>query len=261
MTEVPEGVDLAQPAGIGVAGVTAWETLHARAELAADDRVLVLGASGGVGSIAVQLADGTGAVVWGQTTQADKMAAIEEGGADRVVVVADAGGLVDAVAELEPTVILDGLGGAYTAASVEALVPLGRLVVYGTSADQSTLNLRVLYRKGSLLGYGGLVVAEESGAGAGRPSGEVAEDRCRSPSSWCRWTRRPSATGASSSGVSPASSSSTPAPERGAPAGAVAPNPIQMWPARSIRPSSEEMAAWRRMLRAIEDSCSSARAA
>jgi NADPH2:quinone reductase len=155
------GKDAFMP-GIGVAGVTAWNALHARAELRADDRVLVLGASGGVGSMAVQLAHAAGAVVWGQTTQAEKTAAIEEGGADRVVVT-DADGLVGAVAELEPTVILDGLGGAYTAASVDALVPLGRLVVYGTSADvESTLNLRVLYRKAvSLLGYGGLVVADE----------------------------------------------------------------------------------------------------
>ena len=112
--------------------------------------------------MAVQLAHAAGAVVWGQTTQDEKTAAIEEGGADRVVVT-DADGLVGAVAELEPTVILDGLGGAYTAASVEAVAPLGRLVVYGTSADvESTLNLRVLYRKAvSLLGYGGLVVADD----------------------------------------------------------------------------------------------------
>lgn len=160
--ELPAGTDLAQAAGIGVAGVTAWNALHARAGLSDADRVLVLGASGGVGSMAVQLAHAAGAVVWGQTTQDAKVASIEETGADRAVV-AEAGGLVAAVAELEPTVILDGLGGAYTAASVEALAPLGRLVVFGTSADvESTLNLRVLYRKAvSLLGYGGLVVADD----------------------------------------------------------------------------------------------------
>jgi NADPH2:quinone reductase len=160
--ELAPDTDLAQAAGLGVAGVTAWNALHARAGLREDDRVLVLGASGGVGSMAVQLAHVAAAVVWGQTTQVDKAAAIEESGADRVVVT-DADGLVAAVAELEPTVIVDGLGGVYTAASVEALAPLGRLVVYGTSADvESTLNLRVLYRKAvSLLGYGGLVVADD----------------------------------------------------------------------------------------------------
>jgi len=160
--ELAADTDLAQAAGIGVAGVTAWNSLHSRAGLRDDDRVLVLGASGGVGSMAVQLAHAAGAVVWGQTTQVEKVAGIEEGGADRVVVT-DADGLVAAVAELEPTVVLDGLGGPYSRAGVEALAPLGRLVVYGTSADvESTLNLRVLYRKSvSLLGYSGLVLADD----------------------------------------------------------------------------------------------------
>ena len=162
VTEVPEGVDLAQVAGLGVAGVTAWASLHDRAQLGPDDRVLVLGASGGVGSLAVPLAQGTAATVWGQTTQATKVPVIEAAGADHVVV-ADAGELAAAVAELQPTVIMDGVGGAFTAVAVDVLAPNGRIVVYGTSADQvSSLNLRVLYRKnGSILGYGGMVLAEE----------------------------------------------------------------------------------------------------
>jgi NADPH2:quinone reductase len=165
VTEVAEGVDLAQLAGLGVAGVTAWASLHDRAQLGPDDRVLVLGASGGVGSLAVPLAQGTAATVWGQTTQTAKVPVIEAAGADRVVV-ADAGGLADAVAELQPTLIMDGVGGAFTAAAVEVLAPRGRIVVYGTSADQvASLNLRVLYRKnGSILGYGGMVLPEDKRA-------------------------------------------------------------------------------------------------
>jgi NADPH2:quinone reductase len=163
VTEVPEGVDLAQLAGLGVAGVTAWASLYDRAQLTADDRVLILGASGGVGSLAVPLAQGTAATVWGQTTQAEKVPVIEAAGADHVVVVAEAGELAAAVAELRPTVIMDGVGGAFTAAAVEVLHTNGRIAVYGTSADQmASLNLRVLYRKnGSILGYGGLVMADE----------------------------------------------------------------------------------------------------
>jgi NADPH2:quinone reductase len=159
---LPDGVDLRQVAGIGVAGITARSSLHTLARVGAEDRVLVLGASGGVGAVAVQLARATGATVWGQTTQAAKEAAITAGGAARAVV-ADAAGLVEAVSELKPTVILDGLGGAFTTAAVEALEPHGRLVIYGTSSDvQSTLNLRVLYRKGAaVLGYAGLLLSED----------------------------------------------------------------------------------------------------
>ena len=47
---LPAGADLAQVAGIGVAGTTAYLSLHDRAHVTSNDRVLVLGASGGVGA-------------------------------------------------------------------------------------------------------------------------------------------------------------------------------------------------------------------
>jgi NADPH2:quinone reductase len=156
--DVPAGIDLAAAAALPVAGITAWQAVHAKAHVQADDRVLVLGASGGVGSLAVQLAKETGATVWGQTGREAKAAGIEASGADRAVV-ASASGLAAAVGELEPTVVLDALGGDFTDAAVEAIAVGGRLVVYGTSSDEVvTLNLRRLYRKGAtLLGYSGLV--------------------------------------------------------------------------------------------------------
>ena len=40
------------------------------------DRVIVLGASGGVGSLVVQLAKGRGVVVWGQTSNREKAESI-----------------------------------------------------------------------------------------------------------------------------------------------------------------------------------------
>ncbi len=79
------------------------------------------------------------------------------------MVVADAGRLAEAVAELRPTVVFDGLGGGFTGAAVEALRPHGRLVLYGASAGgEGQLPLRTLYRKGiTVLGYAGLLVPDE----------------------------------------------------------------------------------------------------
>jgi NADPH2:quinone reductase len=153
--EVADSFDLAQLAGIGVAGVTAWQAVHAKANVGPDDRVLVLGASGGVGSVAVQMATACGATVWGQTTNKAKAGRIPAAH----VVVADDTELVAALDGFEPTVVLDPLGGGYTKAAVEALAPRGRLVVYGTSADeQVAFNLRTFYRKGLVLsGYSGLI--------------------------------------------------------------------------------------------------------
>lgn len=156
---LPAGADLAQVAGIGVAGTTAYLSLHDRARVTGNDRVLVLGASGGVGAMAVRLAKVVGAVVWGQTGSEAKVSGIIASGADRAVV-ADAGALAAAVAELAPTVVLDGLGGPYVDAAVAAMAPGGRYVTYGTSADtQVTFDMRQFYRKGlSLLGYSGLIL-------------------------------------------------------------------------------------------------------
>ena len=159
---IAAGLDLAQVAGLPVAGITAWMSLHGRAQIGPLDRVLILGASGGVGAVAVQLAKAVGASVWGQTGSAAKVEGIRANGADNVVV-AGADGIEAASASFEPTVILDSLGGAYTDAAIASIANKGRLVVFGTSNnEQVTLNLRRLYRKGvSLLGYSGLVDTPE----------------------------------------------------------------------------------------------------
>lgn len=155
---VADGLDLAQVAAMPVAGITAFQALHGRAHLAADDRVLVLGASGGVGALAIQLVKAAGATAWGQTGSASKVDGIVANGADHVVVTG-ADGLEAAVETYQPTVILDALGGPFTDAAIGVIANKGRLVVYGTSnAEQVSINLRRLYRKGvNLLGYAGLV--------------------------------------------------------------------------------------------------------
>jgi NADPH2:quinone reductase len=159
---LPDGTDPAVAAGLGVAGITAWNCVHRLGRCAAEDRVLVLGASGGVGSLAVQIAAATGATVWGQSTSEAKVGGIRALGAAQVVVT-EADGLAAAVADLAPTLVVDGLGGDFTRAAVEALQPGGSVVLFGVSAgDDLRLSGRGLYRKGaSLLGYTGLVEPAE----------------------------------------------------------------------------------------------------
>lgn len=147
---LPEGVDPQQAAGAAVAGSTAI-ALSEVASIGAEDRVLVLGASGGVGSLMIQVAKTAGATVWGQTTSRDKAGFLEELGVDRAVV-ADADELPTATSEFDPTVAIDPLGDGFTRAAVEALQPFGRIALYGTSAGHlQEIDLRTLYRKGILL--------------------------------------------------------------------------------------------------------------
>lgn len=63
MTRTPAGMDLVQAAAIPLAALTAWQALFDVAGLEAGQRLLVTGGSGGVGSMAVQLAKAHGAHV------------------------------------------------------------------------------------------------------------------------------------------------------------------------------------------------------
>jgi NADPH2:quinone reductase len=163
VVDVPDEVPLDQAAGLGVAGTTAWCLVHDVGRLGAQDRVLVLGASGGVGSLAVQLAKASGATVLGQTSDGEKAGYIQGLGADEVVV-ADADGLTEATKAFAPTVALDPLGDGYTGAAVAAMAPFGRLILFGTSAGPvaERFELRTLYRKSiDLLTYSGTIERQE----------------------------------------------------------------------------------------------------
>jgi NADPH2:quinone reductase len=160
--DLPEGVHAREAAAMGVAGLTAWKTVCELARVGADDRVLVLGAPGGVGTMIVSLAHAAGATVWGQTGSEDKTDLIREQGADRALV-AGPDQLSDAIAELEPTVVFDPLGGGFVQPALDALTVRGRLVSFGTSAGPDIqINIQTLYRKMiSLLGYGGMQLGQE----------------------------------------------------------------------------------------------------
>lgn len=161
VVRVPAGVDPLDAAGIGLAGVTAWGVVHATAALAEDDRLLVLGASGGVGTLVVQLARARGARVWAHVSTAADAADLEARGAHRAVVT-DAAGLREASRELKPTVVVDALGGAFAADAVHALTPGGRLVVYGTSAGPlAEVDFGLVYRKAlTIRGHAALATAD-----------------------------------------------------------------------------------------------------
>jgi NADPH:quinone reductase len=181
LTDIPAGVDLAEASAMGVAGTTAWRTATEQARVTADDRVVVLGASGGVGSILVSICCSLGARVWGQTGNPDKAAFVTGLGAEEAVT-AGAGEMAAAVAPLVPTVVFDGLGDGFSAAAVEALSPFGRLVSFGVSAGpMAEINMQSLYRKGlTVHGYGGLIAPEERlAAGKTAALNALAEGRLR----------------------------------------------------------------------------------
>jgi NADPH2:quinone reductase len=162
IVELPRGVELRDAAAMGVAGLTAYNAVRDLAQVGPDDRVLVLGASGGVGTMIVSLAAADGAVVWGQTGSAEKAELIGRQGAERAIV-AEPEELAEALATFEPTVVFDPLGDGFLQPVLDAVAPRARIVSFGTSAgEQAQLNVRTFYRKGlRLLGYAGLILGDE----------------------------------------------------------------------------------------------------
>jgi NADPH2:quinone reductase len=122
---------------------TAWFALRERARLAAGETVLVLGASGGVGHAAVQLAGALGARVLAGVSRAERGAAVRAAGAEAVIDLSSEN-LRETLREQVwaatdgrgADVILDPLGGEMFAAALRALAWCGRLVVIGFAAGQ-----------------------------------------------------------------------------------------------------------------------------
>ena len=121
------------------------ENLLTRANVKSGDRVLVTGASGGVGSAAVQLAKARGACVWAMTTPA-KSDALRELGADEIIsretdlIVVPGSNSVD--------VVIDLVAGNKWPQYLEILRPGGRYAVAGAIAGPLVeLDVRTLYLK------------------------------------------------------------------------------------------------------------------
>jgi NADPH2:quinone reductase len=162
LVPLPDGVHPAQAAALGLSAVAAWMALRWRGELQPGEQVLVLGAGGVVGQVALQAARLGGARrVLAACRSASSQDRARRLGADAVVPLVDSEG-VDSLASrlLEACdgpvdLVLDPLFGTPAAAALRTLAPHGRLVNLGASAggtaqfDSSTLRSRSL----RVLGY------------------------------------------------------------------------------------------------------------
>jgi NADPH2:quinone reductase len=123
---LPDGVSFALAAALPVAGLTALRTLRSNGPLLGR-RVLVTGASGGVGSFAVQLARMAGAEVTGLVSGPSRVEQVRALGVPRVVTElgADSGPFDLAV---------DGVGGAVLTQVVRRLAAGGLVTAYGVAS-------------------------------------------------------------------------------------------------------------------------------
>ncbi|HXV35257.1 MAG TPA: zinc-binding dehydrogenase [Gaiellaceae bacterium] len=158
--EVPEGADPAVAAGLGIAGLAGWLPLAWRAPLRGGENVLVLGATGSVGLVAVQTAKllGAGRVVAAGRSAAG-LARAAEVGADATL---DLGAHEDLVTAFKdafggegPSWVFDPLWGEPAAAAVQAAVPGATIVNLGQSAGATAdlASAAVRFKSLSILGH------------------------------------------------------------------------------------------------------------
>ncbi|WP_245327354.1 NADP-dependent oxidoreductase [Hymenobacter fodinae] len=125
----PKGLSWEEAAGIPLAGLTAYQSMFDAGQLQAGHSVLILGASGGVGSQAIQLAKAHGATVVAVASARNQeyMRAL---GADYTIDYAQ-GPVADAVKAIFPEgvdLLFDCISGETLAQSAAAIKPTGTLV-------------------------------------------------------------------------------------------------------------------------------------
>jgi putative PIG3 family NAD(P)H quinone oxidoreductase len=145
---VPTGVSLVEAACLPEVAATVWSTVFMTAHLAKGERLLVHGGSGGIGTMAIQLAAARGAEVFTTAGSPERLELCRSLGASRAIsyreedfveVLSEAGGA---------DVVLDNMGATYLGRNVSALATGGRLVIIGMQGGtKGELDINALLRK------------------------------------------------------------------------------------------------------------------
>lgn len=176
LAPLPQEVSDAQAASLPVAGLTALRALDIIGSVLAR-RVLVTGASGGVGRFAVQLARLAGAHVSALSSSPERAAGLRELGAEEILhELTDSGPDFDGV--------IEGVGGATLGAAMQRVAPGGTVVSFASS-DLHPVEFPALglLRAGSPRPAAGAVPVRRAGEGrlGRRGPGAPGGARCRRP--------------------------------------------------------------------------------
>jgi NADPH:quinone reductase len=167
LVPVPDGAEPALAGALGIAGLAGWLPLVWRAPVRAGETVLVLGATGTVGLVAVQAARilGAGRIVAVGRNE-DGLARAGEVGADATLRLGE-GDDVERLREVcggkGPNLVVDPLWGEPLAAAVEAAAPGARLLNIGQSAGAETTitSAAVRGKQLEILGYSNFAAPRE----------------------------------------------------------------------------------------------------
>lgn len=150
---VPTGWNYADAAALPEVLFTVWSNVFQRGELQPGEKLLVHGGTSGIGMAAIQLAQAFGAEVYATAGTDEKCRACEAAGATKAINyrVTD---FETALKDQGVDVILDMIGGDYTAKNLNLLRPEGRLVfINATKGGRAEFNaLQVMTRRLTITG-------------------------------------------------------------------------------------------------------------
>jgi NADPH:quinone reductase-like Zn-dependent oxidoreductase len=151
LAAIPDEYDFVDAAAPILVTLTAWRMLIKRAALRTGESVLVVGAGGGVNSMAIQVAKLAGATVYVVAANPEKSERARQLGADEVLdrSQVDWGKeIYKLTARRGVDVVVDNVGKATLTTSMQAVARGGRIVIVGnTSGPQAAIDIRFIFGK------------------------------------------------------------------------------------------------------------------
>jgi NADPH:quinone reductase-like Zn-dependent oxidoreductase len=151
LATMPDDIDFPEAAAPRLVGLTAWRMLMRQAGLRAGESVLIVGAGGGVNSIAIQMAKLAGATVYVVASNPEKSARAQELGADMVLdrsQVDWAKEIYKLTSRRGVDLVVDNVGQATITRSMQAVARGGRIVIVGnTSGPLAEIDIRFIFGK------------------------------------------------------------------------------------------------------------------
>ena len=135
LIRLPTSWSFEEGAGLAEAAITAWTNLVAEGRLAAGERVLVSGATSGVGTLVIEIAKALGAVVVAAGRDRQRLEVSRRLGADAVVLLEELPRALAGIGEAD--LIVDLVGGEHLPRLLASLAERGRLVLVGLMAGRS----------------------------------------------------------------------------------------------------------------------------
>ena len=153
--KLPDNFSYAQGAAIGVPGHAAYRALFQRGDLRPSESVLIHGASGGVGTLAVQMARAHGAFVIGTCGNDESIAYLKQVGVHEALNHSDPGHyakILNLTGNAGVNVIMESLANVNLEHDAEIIAKYGRIVVVGNRGSVQFTPRLLMMKEASVLG-------------------------------------------------------------------------------------------------------------